>query len=233
MWSLSKKLSVGINRASRYLKGTNGRVLHEYLRSHEILKLHIGCGKHTINGWLNCDHYPKSSEIFRLEATARFPFESGMFRYIFSEHMIEHIRYEDFLGMLAECHRVLQPLGKIRLATPNLRFLIELCSGHESSPAHEFMKWFIDKNMPCASSYEGAFVINRYMRSWDHQFIYDESTLRSALEKGGFSEITRYAVLASADQELGNLENVGRKPEGFLRMETLVLEGTKPETTIG
>jgi hypothetical protein len=47
------------------------------------------------------------------------------------------------------------------------------------------------------------------------------------LEKVGFQEITRCDLNASEDEVLRNLENEKKIPEGFLRLESLTLEGTK------
>src|SRR5215216_3456181 len=93
-------------------------------------KLHLGCGKHSLAGWLNTDmNECPASSIIKLDATKPFPFEPGSFAYVFSEHMIEHIPFKDGTSMLKECFRVLQPGGKIRIATPDFRFLVNLYVG--------------------------------------------------------------------------------------------------------
>ena len=61
-----------------------------------------------------------------IDITKKFPFVSSTFDYVFSEHMIEHIKYQDGLKMLNESFRVLKPSGKIRISTPDLQFLLDL-----------------------------------------------------------------------------------------------------------
>src|SRR5579863_357329 len=90
-----------------------------YLRSHPNRKLQIGAGSANYPDWLNTDIAPYPEDIY-MDATRHFPLPDGSFQYIFAEHVIEHLTYEQGLAMLRECHRVLAPGGKIRLATPNL-----------------------------------------------------------------------------------------------------------------
>jgi hypothetical protein len=47
------------------------------------------------------------------------------------------------------------------------------------------------------------------------------------LEKAGFTKIVRCDLSESKDGALRNLENEKRMPKGFLKLESLTLEGTK------
>jgi hypothetical protein len=71
-------------------------------------------------------------------------------------------------------------------------------------------------------------VVNNFMRNWGHAFIYDERSLRIAFAQAGFAQIVRGEVGTSADPEFFNLENESRMAPGFVRLESIVLEGTKP-----
>ena len=105
-------------------------LVRDYLRQHGPKKLHLGCGQNAIPGWLNTDYYPRRQDILHLDATKPFPLPAESFDYVFSEHMIEHITYHDGLTMLKESRRVLKPGGRIRISTPDLKFLIELKKKH-------------------------------------------------------------------------------------------------------
>src|SRR4051812_49307368 len=80
-----------------------------YLRTHDVRKLQVGVGCNTWDGWLNGDIEPVAPGVVYLDAASRFPFDDGVFSYIFTEHMIEHIPYAEGKNMLNECHRVLKP----------------------------------------------------------------------------------------------------------------------------
>ncbi|HUN56242.1 MAG TPA: methyltransferase domain-containing protein [Smithella sp.] len=216
-----------LNRSPRWLGRVDHRIIKKYFSTHDIRKLHIGCGGHILDGWLNTDIYPKTSQVFHLDATLRFPFGDGKFDYIFSEHMIEHIPYLRGVEMLRECCRVLKKEGKIRISTPDLAYLISLCKEEKSDKQMEYVKWQADvfaKPAPCSDK---VFVINNFMREWGHQFIYDEETLSAVLKEAGFKNVTRRELNQSESDALRFLENEKREPEGFLMMESLILEGTK------
>ena len=224
----AESLFVGFVRTGRGLLGTDSRAIEKYFGDHSTRKLHIGCGSHILEDWLNSDYLPTSQGVVCLDATKPFRLKSGTFDYVFSEHVIEHMAYLQGLQMLSECYRVLKPTGKVRVATPDLQFLIDLGKTDKSELQKDYIIYATDTKTRSAPCYADTFVINSFMGSWGHKFIYDEITLRRSLEEVGFTEVSKCELSESDDEELRNLENVGRMPEGFLRLETLVLEGTKP-----
>jgi predicted SAM-dependent methyltransferase len=211
------------------LPGRDRAVVRRYLAQSPIKKLHIGCGKNVLPGWLNTDALPLLPDVLYLDASRDFSFKDEQFDYIFSEHMIEHISYHHGARMLAECRRVLKPSGKIRISTPNLSFLINLYRSDKSELHERYIKWstqaFINGRVPEDNA---VLVINHFVRSWGHRFIYDENTLRDAMLNAGFTNLVKCELQESGDPTLRNLENEARLPPQFLRLETLTLEGTKP-----
>jgi predicted SAM-dependent methyltransferase len=186
------------------------------------LGLHIGCAWHIIPGWLNTDYFPGKKEIAHLDATKIFPIATETFDYVFSEHMIEHIPFDDAATMLAESYRVLRPGGITRISTPDLQFLFDLYTGNKSELQLRYIKAF---SPPCPDG--DAFVINFFMRAWGHQFVYDEKTLRFCMEKAGFTDVRRCEINESPVTGLCDIEHEERSPPGFLRLETMTLEGVK------
>jgi predicted SAM-dependent methyltransferase len=217
-----------LHRLHRGTTGLDRRIIGNYLAHEGAKKLQLGCGKNPLSGWLNSDFFPKPKDVIHIDATQRFPFEDGTFDYVFSEHMIEHIPYGMGHAMLTESWRVLKVGGKIRVSTPDLAFLIALYQDDKSALQEEYIRFSSEycKAAFCADT----FVINNFVRDWGHAFIYDEKVLRFTMETAGFRELTRFTLNASNDAALQDLENEGRYPEGFLRLETLTLEGTKVST---
>ena len=203
------------------------KLVSAYLANNQTKKLHIGCGDNILPEWLNTDYYPKNRNIPHLDATKQYPFEDGTFDYIFSEHVIEHFAFAEGLSMLEQCNRVLISGGKIRLSTPNLRFLVDLYSEKKSALQEKYIQWASDQFVK-NGIHSDTMVINNYFRRWGHTFIYDEKTLRFALEAAGFVDVYSCRINESADIALKNLENTERLPAGFLQLETFTLEARKP-----
>ncbi|MGQ0620178.1 MAG: class I SAM-dependent methyltransferase [Panacagrimonas sp.] len=202
------------------------RIIADYTRG-ETRKLHIGCGHNVMSGWLNSDYYPRNPQVIHLDATKRFPLSDSSFDYVFSEHMIEHVPHAAGLLLLGECNRILKSGGKIRISTPNLRFLVELYAEEKSALQADYIQWASQNYIKNGIASE-SMVINNFVRNWGHQFIYDEKTLRLAMEASGFVDIVPCAINQSEDPVLSNLENEKRMPAGFLQLESLTLEGRKP-----
>jgi predicted SAM-dependent methyltransferase len=222
-----------VRRPTWHIRRNVGRIdeklVAAYLAGHSPRKLQIGSGFNVLDTWLNSDYDPASEKVLFLDATARFPLPSESFDYVFSEHMIEHITYQSGSMMLAECHRILKPGGKIRISTPNLKFLVDLYNQEKTELQIAYIKWSIENFIGWATSETDAFVINNYVRDWGHQFIYDEKTLRTLLEKSGFVNSERYEPGKSSTSALAGLENLERMPAGFLKLETLTIEASKPK----
>ena len=162
-----------------------------------------------------------------LDATDRFPFRDSTFHYIFSEHMIEHIEYLKGFHMLRECFRILKPGGKIRVSTPDLYFLVELYKPEKTELQGRYISWVVDTFLPHIGIQHDTFVINNFFRSWGHRFIYDFKTLNDA--RSWFINIAHYRPGESYDENLQGIEAHSKWiPDEFNRLETLVLEGSKP-----
>jgi predicted SAM-dependent methyltransferase len=175
-------------------------------------KLQLGAGGNDPTGWLNTDIEPTKKEIY-LDVTVRFPFSDGSFRYVFGEHMIEHVSWEAGVAMLKECYRVLAPGGKVRLVTPNLTKFIQLLTGPVDSEARRFMDAKLRFHAWPVTPVPAAYIFNRQVREWGHQFLYDPSTLRRSFELAGFKQITEYRVGEKTDPVFQEVEKRTRYQE--------------------
>jgi predicted SAM-dependent methyltransferase len=228
---LARRLYRNVRKLRRKIAGVDKNIIKQYLGQKKIRKLHLGCGSNIIDGWLNSDISPKSNHVVSVDITKTFPFYDEIFDYVFSEHVIEHVSYVQGQQMLKECFCVLKDSGKIRISTPDLSFLISLYQSEKSELQKKYMRWATETFIDSAPYCEDTFVVNNFVRDWGHIFIYDEKVLRFSLEKAGFKEITKCDLNESEDEILRNLENEKRLPEGFLRLESFTLEGTKKVAT--
>lgn len=214
-------------RVSRLFGLHDQRLIRRFLATPSPHRLQVGCGSHPLPGWLNTDWLPASRSIVQMDATCPFPLPDQCVDYVFSEHMIEHVDYPGGCRMLAECHRVLRDGGVLRISTPDLAFLIELYRDPSSDFRRRYLEWDRRSFWPYAPQPAASFAINNFVRAWGHRFIYDEETLRQALQNAGFGGIVRCELGESSHEALRNLENESRLPNGFLRFQTMTLEATR------
>ncbi len=214
-------------RIKHPFKPSDRVIVAGYLAQTDAPKLNIGCSGHLLDGWLNTDYASKLPTVIHLDPRHRFPFKEETFDYIFSEHFIEHISYRDGVNMLAECFRVLKKSGKVRISTPNLAFLVDLTRSNKSDLQRDYVKWLANTYISDAPDDNEVFVINYFVRNWGHTFIYDEKTLRGAMNSAGFKAIAKCDQLESEDAALCNLENEKHLAPNFLRLESFTLEGSK------
>lgn len=204
--------------------------IQKYLQTHADRRLQIGTGPSNYPGWLNTDIVPAKGQAF-LDASKRFPLPDRSFRYVYSEHVFEHLTYEDGFLMLRECHRILTPGGKLRIATPNLRRLVALFGQGQPSDVQAFIQDRVERlktdGWPHTVS-PACIILNVYMRGMGHLFVYDPDALRELFERAGFRDVREFALGESDDPHLRNIES---RPSTEIRdvdaYETMVLQAVR------
>ena len=173
------------------------------------MKLHLGCGPHSLKGWLNIDNQPYAGVDQVLDVAQGLPFENVAF--IFAEHFIEHLDYREALGLMRECRRVLRDDGVLRLSTPNLDWV--WASHYRRAPVGD-------------DAIAGCFALNRAFRGWGHQFLYNVTTLRASLLDAGFADVVCVEYGESAHPELRGLERHERNPDFDGLSHILIVEAS-------
>jgi predicted SAM-dependent methyltransferase len=229
-WASLRSVARGIKNwrlGIRWLIRKDTSIINQYLKAHEVRALQIGTGPNPLKAWLNSDLYARD-EVIKLDATKPFPLPDQAFNFIYSEHMIEHVPWECGFGMLQECFRIMKPGGVIRIVTPDLNHLIKVTREDADAADQAYVKWYLGHHFPDAALPGNTWLLNKFVRSWGHQFIYDETTLAQTLERAGFQNPTRGVTGTSVNSMLQGLENESRMPPGFLNRESIVMEATKP-----
>lgn len=202
-----------------------------YLKNADEKKLQIGFGTNLLKGWLNTGLSLREMWYGAyLDAGKPYPLPDASFDYVFSEHLFEHLTYKQAQNMLKESYRILKPGGVMRLATPDLKFLIKVYQEPEKPLHKAYMEYSTkhfsmkDNVMPSTPVY----LISRFHTSWGHQIIYDKETLTGLLEQVGFKDICTCAVGESKHIALTGIEgHTNVLPIEYNILETMILEGTK------
>jgi predicted SAM-dependent methyltransferase len=204
------------------------QIINEYLKDSKVKGMQVGAGLNPLPGWLNTDIEVEEGLIY-VDATRPLPLPDACMDYVFSEHMFEHIGYPQGAGFLREANRILKSGGKVRIATPDLAFLIKLYGDGESDLIKRYIKIEVDTYIDSPKAYTRGNVINNCFYNWGHRFIYDIEMLSLTLEDAGFVDIKRVQPKQSDDPHLRNLEShwkiIG---DEFNNFETIVVEARKP-----
>ena len=191
----------------------------------------IGAAAMTIDGALCSDLIPVKRSVVYLDAAKRWPLPSASFQYVVCEHMIAQVTYDAGLAVLREARRVLLPRGVLRISTEDLDVVRRL-PDTEDLDARRYIQWsnrtFGTPSQQMDAS-NPAHVLNRLMRSWGHTYLYDEATLRRALDRAGFVDVVRckpdeslHAELARVDRHATLIGEVAN------RVESMILEAMAP-----
>lgn len=204
--------------------------IKRHLAEHDRVRLMIGSGPSKVDGWLATDVLPSRSDVVLLDAGRRFPFADASVDRIHTEHMIEHVDRGIGQRMLAECHRVLKPGGRIRIATPDFARVVAVV-GHDDAELAELVRQSnLRRGVDPAEAHDPVYAVNRLFSGHGHRFLYTEDMLRRALEAVGLRDVTRCEVGQSDDADLQDAEQHDRQIDpAWNRYQTMVLEATKAE----
>jgi len=153
------------------------------------LKLHLGCGRRAMAGWINIDAEDGPGVDLRWDLRDRLPCAEGVAALVYSEHVLEHLEFEDAIPLLAEIHRVLAPGGRLRLGVPDAeRYLRAYASGDERF--FHALRHIGSPSLPLDTPIK---VINQMFRMGGaHCFAWDFETLSRHLTEAGFVDVERF-----------------------------------------
>jgi predicted SAM-dependent methyltransferase len=125
------------------------------------------------------------NEIEYGDVRCRIPLDDGSVEVLYSSHMPEHLDHDDVQGFLKEAYRLLRPGGILRLAVPDLGFLVQeylrigdadrfIDATHLTRPHPRSLK---DKILYIA------------VGPRNHQWLYDGPSLCRLLTEAGFIKV--------------------------------------------
>jgi len=114
-------------------QGFQGRALANFCRGKSGLLLNIGCGPLTKTGWINIDLEPRDASSFYFDVRNGLPLANGSVKHIHSEHFLGYLDYEEALGFLRDCSRMLQTGGTMRMIVPDLETYIRAYAADDAA----------------------------------------------------------------------------------------------------
>ena len=157
-------------------------------------RLHLGCGRRLVAGWLNTD---VADSEWNVDLSAgRLPWADRSFTAVVSQQVIEHLDlFEEGIPLLRELHRVMRPGGEIWLSCPDLE---KFCRGYVQDRARSLLddrKRTATKDLNMRDAPTQHFINLIFSQFGEHKNLFDFEMMRWALEKCGFLECRRASEL--------------------------------------
>lgn len=101
-------------------------------------RINLACGDTFINAneWINFDYVSSSPAVRKANLLGHLPLKTGSASLVYSSHFLEHIPYSEVPGFIAECYRILQPGGVLRLVLPDFENLCRAYLENRESGKH-------------------------------------------------------------------------------------------------
>ncbi|HMO50441.1 MAG TPA: methyltransferase domain-containing protein [Kiritimatiellia bacterium] len=194
-------------------------------------KIHAGCGKYRVPGWLNIElmslteiPYGKlihagDAYLLNFDLTAGIPVADNQATHLYNSHFIEHLTLEQGRRFLSEAYRILKPGGRIRITCPALDVYVK----HYQARDQEYFRRVYQAGASFPGLVTPGHILMGQMHGWGHQWIYDHESMAYELQHVGFKDIITSAFRASDFPDLDQLE-----PDTEARtIQSLYMEGYK------
>jgi predicted SAM-dependent methyltransferase len=139
------------------------------------MKLHLGCGKRYIPGFVHIDLADFDHIDFKSDVRKLSMIESKSVDLVYACQILEYFDRSEVKDVLNEWKRVLKVGGILRLSTPNFKVISTL---YQAGFSLDYMlgtlygKWGVDKEVTIY-----------------HRTTYDEPSLTKVLKEAGFGEV--------------------------------------------
>jgi len=208
------------------------KAVHTIKQDHGFVGLHMGCGPIRHEGYLNCDI--KDGE-YCIDSVEPFPVPDNSIDYVYSEHFVEHLTFDEALCFMKESFRVLKKGGIFRCLMPDFSLLLSIAvnqpelakklrmriaEGRKSKEGQRIESGVSSEQALLWDSRDD--IINAFMRGWGHKYLWSANHLAKAIEYVGFSNVEIMSYGKSSDQRI-SLD----PPDRWGKEWTSVVEGQK------
>lgn len=141
------------------------------------MKLHLGCGRRYIPGFMHVDIQP-APHVDLVCRVNCLPLANDTAELIYACHVLEHFGRYEYQSALLEWKRVLKPGGTLRLAVPDFAACAAI---------------YYEHGLEDGLSGVVGLISGGQRDSYDfHKMIFDEEYLRRDLLSLGFREVRRW-----------------------------------------
>lgn len=172
----------------------------EELDRFPIKRLHWGCGRYPVPGWINSDRRDDVSLELVGDIRDGLALPDDCMDYIVTIHALPEVPYDALVPVLTELRRVLRPGGVLRISVPNIDNLITAYQRKERS-------YFLIPD-EIAKTVGGKFLTQLIWYGYSRSF-FNREFIEELLLKAGFSRVNHCAFqeTASAFAAIAELDN--------------------------
>lgn len=151
------------------------------------MRLHLGCGKRYLPGWVHVDLTPAPHIDFLTSISELSMFANQSVNEIYCSHALEYFDHTQAADVLREWKRVLIPGGKIFLAVPNFQALVQI---YETTRDLNSILGPLFGRMTSALPAQTIY----------HRTTFDQASLTALLEEQGFVDVVEYDPISFLGQ---------------------------------
>lgn len=148
----------------------------------QTLKLHLGCGKRYIPGFVHVDLVDLPHIDYRQSVEKLSVFSDGSAALIYASHVLEYFDRSQAKAVLIEWRRVLESSGTLRIAVPDFPALVKV---YEQTGDLAKILGPLYGRMIIGQGRGVEQIIY-------HRTVYDFCSLKRLLEEAGFINVHRY-----------------------------------------
>jgi predicted SAM-dependent methyltransferase len=188
--------------------------------------LNVGPGGNIYAEYVNVDWAWRPGVDVCFDICDGIHFEDGRFRGIYTEHCLEHVSYAQFIDVLREFLRLLEPGGRVRIIVPDGGLYLDLYQEWKDGkrPTFPYVDTVGQRDLEEDSRYgfTPMMAVNRIFRGYGHQFAWDFETMANALVHVGFIDVERSEFRRGGDPVM-LIDSELRRPQ------SLFVEARKPQ----
>lgn len=147
------------------------------------MKLHLGCGKTYIPGFIHVDICDYPHIDYKQDISDLSMFESDTVDLIYSSHALEYYDKEEAKEVLKEWYRVLKRGGILRVAVPDFEAIVKVYRKYKDLDHRGILGPLYGKMKVDTPDSEKTIY---------HKTVYDFKSLKKILEEIGFKNVHRY-----------------------------------------
>lgn len=162
-------------------------------------------------------------KIMVRDVRKKLPFDDESIDFIYSSHLIEHLRKDEAEKVLRECIRVLKRGGLIRLVVPDLELMArnylkeieDIQTNKGKKREYRPSERFLDVLGVGVERTKTPFILKIFSSGY-HKWMYDQFSLTALLASCGFTDIQKRSYKEGGVPDIEFLDN---RPEHSLYLE--------------